>query len=99
MKIEYYPNKRTADWTFVCPANYKNIKNKTKRIEVFYKDGHKAIEKALKAIKYNVPIDVPTRYQRNVCHTRASGYPGKINYFLDSCFRRNDKIKMFQKVV
>lgn len=28
-----------ADWTFVCPVNYKNISNKEKRIMEFYKDG------------------------------------------------------------
>ena len=28
-----------ADWTFVCPPDYKHISDKARRIECFYKDG------------------------------------------------------------
>ena len=32
-----------ADWTFVCPPDYKGIPYKDKRIEAFYKDGFTVI--------------------------------------------------------
>lgn len=32
-------DKSGADWTFICPPDYKNIPYKDKRIEAFYKDG------------------------------------------------------------
>lgn len=58
-------NQDGADWTFVCPTNYKNIENKDRRIESFYKDGIDIIAKAVKAIGYEVNIEIPKRYRRH----------------------------------
>ncbi|MFH0947714.1 MAG: hypothetical protein V1833_01770 [Elusimicrobiota bacterium] len=58
-------NGSGCDWTFVCPSDYKNISDKTRRIEQFYNDGIIAIDKALKEIGYDVPIEIPTRYRRH----------------------------------
>lgn len=52
-------DNEAADWTFVCPANYKGITNKEKRIERFYADGIDAITEFLKEISYDVPIEIP----------------------------------------
>lgn len=54
-----------ADWTFVCPPDYKNITDKTRRIEAFYKDGFSAIPSALHNLGYLVGIDIPRRYRRH----------------------------------
>ncbi len=51
-----------ADWTFVCPNNYSSITRKDKRIEGYFKDGMRIIPEALKAIGYDVPINIPKRY-------------------------------------
>lgn len=59
-------NKEGADWTFVCPSNYKGITNKKQRIETFYADGFSIIQKALDAISYKVEINIPKRYRRHV---------------------------------
>ena len=59
-------SKSGADWTFVCPQNYKEIENRDRRIEVFYNDGHDILSKALKFIGYSVKIDIPTRYRRHI---------------------------------
>jgi len=59
-------NKEGADWTFVCPESYKGIKIKTKRLELFYKDGFQIIPKALKKLGYSVPLEIPKRYRRHV---------------------------------
>lgn len=59
-------NKEGADWTFVCPSNYKGITNKKQRIETFYADGFLAIRKGLDAINYQVEITIPKRYRRHV---------------------------------
>ncbi|MEW6556002.1 MAG: hypothetical protein AB1349_01455 [Elusimicrobiota bacterium] len=56
-------NGTGADWTFVCPSDYKGISDKTRRIEQFYNDGIGAIDLALKKIGYNVEIGIPTRYR------------------------------------
>ncbi len=58
-------NQEGADWTFVCPGDYKNIANKDKRLEVFYRDGIVKIAEAIKAIGYDAPIDIPKRYRRH----------------------------------
>lgn len=58
-------DKSGADWTFVCPPDYCNMTLKDKRIEKFYKDGLNVIPKAMKAIGYDVPIDIPKRYRRH----------------------------------
>jgi len=59
-------NKSGADWTFVCPSDYKNIKNKKQRIETYGVDGHKIISQALIAIGYMVDIVIPKRYRRHL---------------------------------
>lgn len=53
-----------ADWTFVCPPDYRSITHKDKRIEEFFKDGMRIIPKALKEIGYDVPVTIPKRYRR-----------------------------------
>jgi hypothetical protein len=58
-------NKSGADWTFVCPSDYKGIKNREKRIEMYYNDGIVAITKALEKIGYKVSIDIPKRFRRH----------------------------------
>lgn len=54
-----------ADWTFVCPTNYRDITHKEKRIEEFFKDGMRVIPKALKSMGYDVPVTIPKRYRRH----------------------------------
>ena len=55
-----------ADWTFVCPPDYKNIPFKDKRIEAFYKDGFAVISGFLHSIGYLVGINIPKRYSRHL---------------------------------
>jgi hypothetical protein len=57
-------NKQGADWTFVCPSNYKGIKDRNRRIEIFYNDGIDEISKAVKLIGYKSTINIPDRYRR-----------------------------------
>lgn len=59
-------DKSGADWTFVCPPDYKNIPFKDKRIEAFYKDGFSTISEFLHSIGYLVGIDIPKRYRRHL---------------------------------
>ena len=54
-----------ADWTFICPPDYKNIPFKNKRIEAFYKDGFTEISDFLHSIGYLVGINIPKRYRRH----------------------------------
>ena len=54
-----------ADWTFVCPENYKNITFKDRRIKAFHKDGFAVIADFLHEVGYIVGIDIPKRYR---CH-------------------------------
>lgn len=54
-----------ADWTFVCPGDYKHITDKSKRIAAFYKDGFAVIPRALQALGCMVGIDIPKRYRRH----------------------------------
>lgn len=54
-----------ADWTFICPPNYKNIPFKDKRTEAFYKDGFAVISDFLHSIGYLVGINIPKRYRRH----------------------------------
>ncbi len=58
-------DKSGADWTFVCPPDYKNIPFKDKRIEAFYKDGFAVISDFLHTIGYLVGINIPKRYRRH----------------------------------
>lgn len=58
-------DKDGADWTFVCPSNYKSITDKTRRIAAFYRDGFSAISHVLQEMGYLVGIDIPKRYRRH----------------------------------
>ena len=55
-----------ADWTFVCPLDYKGIPWKDKRIERFYKDGFAVISEFLHSVGYLVGISIPKRYARHL---------------------------------
>jgi hypothetical protein len=55
-----------ADWTFVCPEDYKNISDKTHRIAQFYKDGFKIISEFMKIFGYFGDINIPKRYRRHL---------------------------------
>ena len=57
---------KSAEWTFVCPKNYKNIANETHRIKEFYKDGFAEISRVLAELEYFVPINIPVRYNRHL---------------------------------
>ena len=54
-----------ADWTFICPADYKNINDKQRRIAQFYKDGFAAIAEFLAEIGYLIDVNIPKRYNRH----------------------------------
>lgn len=54
-----------ADWTFICPPDYKNIEDKQRRITAFYKDGFAAISDVLAQLGFVVGIDIPKRYRRH----------------------------------
>lgn len=54
-----------ADWTFICPPDYKNISDKTRRIKQFYKDGFAVISDVLQQIGFMVGINIPRRYRRH----------------------------------
>jgi hypothetical protein len=66
-------NRSGADWTFVCPASYANIKDRYRRIEKYYEDGIDEISRALKFLNYDVPINIPTRYRRHFNELRDMG--------------------------
>lgn len=55
-----------ADWTFVCPPDYKGISFKERRIEAFYKDGFSEISCFLHSVGYLVGINIPKRYRRHL---------------------------------
>ncbi|MDD6059870.1 MAG: hypothetical protein PUB97_05740 [Ruminococcus sp.] len=59
-------DKSGADWTFVCPLDYKNITFKDKRIEAFYKDGFSVISEFLHSMGYLVGINIPKCYRRHL---------------------------------
>lgn len=54
-----------ADWTFVCPPDYKGIEDKQRRITAFYKDGFAAISEVLSELGFMVGINIPKRYRRH----------------------------------
>ena len=54
-----------ADWTFVCPPDYKGIEDKQRRITAFYKDGFAAISDVLSELGMMVGINIPKRYRRH----------------------------------
>lgn len=59
-------DKDGADWTFICPPDYKGISFKDRRIEHFYKDGFSVISDFLHEIGYLVGINIPKRYRRHL---------------------------------
>lgn len=59
-------DKSGADWTFVCPPDYKNIPYKDRRIKAFYRDGIYTISEFLNNIGYIVGINIPKRYRRHL---------------------------------
>lgn len=59
-------DKDGADWTFICPPDYKDMKDRTKRISEFYKDGFSYISEFLSEMGYLVEIKIPTRYRRHL---------------------------------
>lgn len=65
-------DREGADWTFICPPDYRNIQNKERRIAAFYKDGFSIISDVLHQMGYLVGIDIPRRYRRH------------LNYLADS---------------
>ncbi len=58
-------DRESADWTFVCPAVYKNITDRTRRIAAYYKDGFAAISGFLSEIGVFCDIRIPRRYRRH----------------------------------
>lgn len=54
-----------ADWTFVCPPDYKGITDKQRRITAFYKDGFAVISDVLAQLGFMVGINIPKRYRRH----------------------------------
>ncbi len=64
-------DRRGADWTFVCPPDYKGIEDKTRRIATFYKDGFRHISNTLEQLGYLVGIHIPVRYQRHATAFRG----------------------------
>lgn len=52
-----------AEWTFVCPSDYKNITYKTKRITAFYNDGFNTISSTLSSLGYYIDLTIPKRYK------------------------------------
>ena len=57
-----------ADWTFICPPDYKQIEDKQRRIKAFYKDGFTAISEVLSELGFMVGINIPKRYRRHFDH-------------------------------
>lgn len=55
-----------ADWTFVCPPDYRNISDKARRISAFYKDGFSEISDFLTELGMLVGINIPRRYRRHL---------------------------------
>lgn len=55
----------SADWTFVCPPDYKGISDRKRRITEFYNDGITAISRVLSDIGYFSDIKIPRRYRRH----------------------------------
>ena len=55
----------SAEWTFVCPHDYRNIADRQKRIISFYNDGIAAISQVLSDIGYFSDITIPKRYRRH----------------------------------
>ena len=55
-----------ADWTFICPSDYKNISDRTHRIATFYRDGFVVISDFLAELGFYVELRIPKRYRRHI---------------------------------
>ena len=55
-----------ADWTFVCPPDYRGISDKVRRISAFYRDGIEVLSDALKQLGLPAEIEIPKRYRRHL---------------------------------
>ncbi|MBD3242306.1 MAG: hypothetical protein GF331_17060 [Chitinivibrionales bacterium] len=58
-------NRSTADWTFVCPFDYRGITDRDRRIETYFNDGIARIAPELHRLGYDVPVNIPRRYRRH----------------------------------
>lgn len=58
-------DNESADWTFVCPPDYRDIADRKRRITAFYNDGITAISRVLADIEYFSDIKIPKRYRRH----------------------------------
>ena len=58
-------DREGADWTFVCPPDYRGIAEKGRRLAAFYTDGFGVISAFLSEIGYFVDITIPKRYKRH----------------------------------
>ena len=66
-------DKSGADWTFVCPPDYKDIPFKDKRIMMYHKDGFGIIADFLHEIGYIIGINIPERVSRKQKAEISSG--------------------------
>ena len=55
----------SAEWTFVCPHDYRGINDRKRRITAFYNDGIAAISKVISDLGYFSDIVIPRRYRRH----------------------------------
>ena len=55
-----------ADWTFICPPDYKSISDRTRRIAAFYRDGFAVISDFLAELGFYVELRIPKRYRRHI---------------------------------
>lgn len=58
-------DERKAEWTFVCPRDYRGITDRQRRIKRFCNDGISAISEVLSDIGYFSNIIIPDRYRRH----------------------------------
>jgi len=59
-------DEESADWTFICPPDYKGIALRERRITQFYKDGFAAISSFLADMGMLSDIRIPRRYRRHL---------------------------------
>ena len=58
-------DRESADWTFVCPPDYRGIGEKGRRLAAFYTDGFGAISAFLSELGCFADITIPKRYRRH----------------------------------
>ncbi|MBR1752565.1 MAG: hypothetical protein IJ740_19845 [Ruminococcus sp.] len=63
--FRFVADKDGADWTFVCPPDYKSIADKQRRNERFFSDGLGIAKPALEKIGIIGEIEIPKRYRRH----------------------------------